>query len=715
VTGAARDPGVSVSGIPIRRSLIRNLFLLIVLLTGTILLSTFYTGRRIAESASKELIGGALQSVRSELHRFTDPVQRSLIFGAQLARTGVIDIDDPVGMNAVFMPLVTQIPQISAVNVGDAEGRGYLLIRFPDRWRNRLVWADQWGERIEFSEWSDETDLLREWTVEEPSEDERYDPRTRDWYRMALEEGQDASSPGAVTWTDVYSFFTTGKPGVTAMVRVNDEKGRSYVLAYDLTLSDLTEFTRNLDVSPHGFAFLLAEDGRVLGLPGLPRFESAEIREASILERPSRLGVPVVEDATAAFEALGPDEDQVFSFRSGGETWWADVQPYPLGANRELTIAALVPEDDLVGVIAEQRALLLGVSLLGFGVATAMAFWLARRYARPLAILADNSQRIGVLELRESEPVESSLREIDQLAVEQERMRLALDSFSRYVPTEIIRELLMRGEAARIGGARREITSLFSDIAGFTTISERMSPETLTAHVAEYFEELLGIIQADGFGTVTQLSGDGIIAMWGAPVDVQDHARRAVEAVVCCSERLATLNADWTERGVAPLPTRFGLASGAALIGNVGSASRLVYTAMGDTVNLASRLEGLGRSYAVSVIAAASTREAAGPGFAWRTLDVVRVKGKSHPVEVSELLGRDSQVGAAVRRFAARYEEGLALYRARNFERASEVLGEMLREEGAEPSVERLLTRVREYTAHPPPDDWDGVSNFFEK
>lgn len=715
MTGVPGEAPAPSRGVPIRWSLIRNLCLLIVFLTGTLLVSTVYTGRRIVASTSEALIGGALDSVRSELHRFTGPVQRSLVIAAELARTGVVDLDDTAGLNRVFMPLVANIPQISSVNVGDAEGRGYMLLRFADRWRNRLVWSDRWGHRIEFAEWRDETTLLREWIVEDPVEDERYDPRSRDWYRVAVEQGSEVPPASAVYWTDVYSFFTTGEPGVTAMVNARDARDRRYVLAYDVTLSDLSDFTRNLDVSPNGFAFVFDADGRVLGLPGLARFEGAEARKAATLKRPGELGAPVIEAATQAFSALAPGEREIFSFRSGGETWWADVQPYPLGANRELTIAALVPQDDLIGVIAEQRLLLIGVSILGFGVATLMAFWLARRYGEPLSALAENSERIGSLELGDLVEVDASLREVDQLAVEQERMRVALDSFSRYVPTEIIRELMNRGEAARIGGTRREMTSLFTDIVGFTSISERMSPETLTAHVAEYFEVLLGVIQGDGFGTVTQLNGDGVVAMWGAPVDVPDHARRAVLAVVRCQERLAELNAGWRERDLAPLSTRFGLASGAALIGNVGAASRLVYTAIGDTVNLASRLEGLGRAYGVSVLAAASTREAAGSGLVWRTLDVVRVKGKERAVEVSELLGSETQVGEPARRFAARYEEGLALYRSRSFERAAAILDALLRENPGELSVVRLLALARAHAAEPPPDDWDGVSIFEQK
>jgi adenylate cyclase len=344
-----------------------------------------------------------------------------------------------------------------------------------------------------------------------------------------------------------------------------------------------------------------------------------------------------------------------------------------------------------------------------------MAFWLARRYSRPLARLAENSQRMGSLELHEFEPVKSSLREVDQLATEQERMRVALDSFSRYVPIDVIKELMTRGEAARIGGARREVTGLFTDIQGFTSIAETLSPEALTAHMAVYFEELLEIVQGDGYGTVTQLNGDGLVAFWGAPIQDDEHAAHCAAAVLRCQERLAELNSRWQSEGLPPLPTRFGVATGPVVVGNVGSVSRLVYTALGDTVNLASRLEGLSRFYGTRVLVSASTREATGSAFAWRRVDRVRVKGKSRAVEVYELLGRTGHVSEERLQFARHYEEALDAYRSRLFGEAIFRLEALEAEHADDLSVTRLLELSRGFDAEPPPEDWDGASNFFEK
>ncbi len=693
--------------------------LLIVFLTGSILLTTVYTGQRIAELTSRALIDRALDRTESDLRRFFDPVQRSLLVARRLIRSGVLDLDDPRALNRHFLPVIEGIPQASSANLGDAHGAGYMLLQLSDRWRHRVVRIDEWGDRLEFAEWSDEQTLLREWSVEQPSEEERYDPRKRAWYRVAheaaarLEPG--VALPQEVYWTDAYPFFTTGEPGITAMVHVEDAAGRRSVLAFDVLLRDLSGFTRKLEVSANGFGIVLADDGRLLGLPGLPSFDDPDARARAYLKRPRELEVPALADGARAAAALGPDRPATFFFESDGETYWADSRPLRLGANRSVEIVVAVPERDLLGVITQQRLLLLGVSLLGFGIAVGMAIFLARRYSRPLAALAGNSERIGALDLQAIEPIHSSIREVEQLASEQERMRVALDSFSRYVPVDVIRELMVRGEAARIGGARRTITALFTDIAGFTSVAESMAPEALTAHMAEYFEEMMGIVQDDGFGTVTQITGDGLVAFWGAPIPDADHAAHAAAAVLSCRERLVELNDQWSQRGMPPLPTRFGLASGPVVVGNVGALSRLVYTAMGDTINLASRLEGLNRFYGTAVLASGALREAAADGFAWRLVDVVRVKGKAKAVEIHELLGAAGRVSAHAIAFATRYEEALAAYRERRFAEAVASLETLAAERAGDLSVERLLGLAWRFTQQPPDEGWDGVTNYFEK
>ena len=252
--------------VTIRRSLIRNLLLLIVFLTGSILLTTVYTGRRISDGMSRALIERALERTEADLKGFFSPVQQNILLARQLFGDGLLDLDDPHALNRYFIPLLERLPQVSGVSIGDAEGRGYTLLRFPDRWRLRLTWTDRWGERLEHSEWSDSETRIREWTVAEPAEDERYDPRTRDWYRTAVEDAERAEAgsalPRKLYWTEAYRFFTSGEPGVAVMVHVDDAAGRRFVLAFDVLLQDVSDFTRHLEVSPRGFGFLAGQMGR---------------------------------------------------------------------------------------------------------------------------------------------------------------------------------------------------------------------------------------------------------------------------------------------------------------------------------------------------------------------------------------------------------------------------------------------------------------------
>ncbi len=697
-------------------SLSGNLLALIVLLSSAILLSTIYTANSIRRNASRNLIERAMSRTETDLTNLFGPVQRILGLSRRWAESGLIDPTDNARLNALFMPVLDQAHQISAVNLGDDRGRGFLLLRLDDRWRNRRVDADAWGDRIEFQEWSDEDTLIREWSIDQPSDEERYDPRVRAWYQVAADDAQ-PSEPGGglpegVYWTEPYTFFSTSEPGISASVRARGPDGRPFVVALDVSLANLSNFTRQLKITPHGSAVIIDDQGRVIGLPNDPMFDDPDNRSRALLKRARDLGVPVIVDGALAYQSLAGTRPDIFSFESRGETYWAQFRPFQLGANRVIQIAIAIPEDDLLGVVRQQRLLFGAIAMLAMFGASLMAIALSRRFSSPLRELARKSQRMGQLDLAPAPAIESSLTEVDQLAEEQERMRIALDAFSKYVPVELVRELLRRGEAAKIGGSEREITILFSDIIGFTTIAESMSPAALTAHLGEYFAALLELIQEDGYGDINEIAGDGVVAFWGAPADDADHARHAVDAVLRCRERLAELDLDWRGRGLPPMPTRFGLATGPVVVGNVGAPSRLSYAAVGDSVNVGSRVEGLNRIYGTELLATAAVRERAGSRYLWRLLDVVRVKGKKEAIDVYELLGRSGEVSAAVEQFARRYEAAFALFRERHFEESLGLLEDLAREHGDDLSVARLAQRARALREDPPGADWDAVSRF---
>ena len=285
----------------------------------------------------------------------------------------------------------------------------------------------------------------------------------------------------------------------------------------------------------------------------------------------------------------------------------------------------------------------------------------------------------------------------------------ALQSFSRYVPIEIVKELMAKGEVARIGGHTETLTILFTDIAGFTNISETMSPEALTNHLAGYFQAMIDALHHHG-ATVDKIVGDAIIAFWGAPTTMPDQAGQALKAVIECRDTLEVLNQTWRSRGLPELPTRFGLATGSVVVGNMGAPTRLAYTVLGDTVNLASRLEGLNKVYGTSILANIGTRQAGGDGFAMHRLDRIIVVGKTQATDIFEVLGETGKVPEIKLAAARRYEAAWDKYQAGDFRQAGENLAGLEAEFGPDPAVARLRQICENYCQHPPEPGWDGIS-----
>jgi adenylate cyclase len=711
--------------ISIRYSLARNLMLMILLTSGAILAVSQVWSSRVVTELSEELISERIDRTEQELQKFFLPVESGLLLFREWGEAGILEKVDArqiarsldrsqtadtasvERLNERFVPLLEQFRQVSSVLLADTGGGEYLLLRLQDHWRSRITQAELWGRKTFWMRW-EEDGTRAEATWEEVD----YDPRQRPWFRGGLETPRDAG----VYWTEPYKFFTTKNPGITASLhwREPGEPTASRVMAFDVMLIAISQFTTRLKVSEHGKALVLTEDGAVVGLPRDGRFSSLEDLRAHVLTPVDALGTPELDAAVRAWNERKIEPGTVFAFESGEDTWWAGVRPFPLG-NRMFWIAVVVPERDFLAEIIHQRNVVAIIMAAALVVAFFVALGLARRYSRPLAALAAQAERIQQLDIARSESIVSGLREVNQLADTQERMRTALDSFSRYVPVDVVRELMKRDEAAQIGGTRRTITVLFTDIQGFTTIAESLTPEALTSHMSEYFEAMLGIVQSDGFGEVTQLAGDGFVAFWGAPIPSDDHAAHAAESVLRCRERLAVLDAQWSARGSPALPTRFGLATGPVVVGNVGSPARLVYTAVGDTINLASRLEGLNRFYGTWVLVCEDVRRAAGETFAWRRVDRVRAKGKQKPIDLYQLLGRAGEVGRPVLEFSARYEEALRLYQQRRFRDATLGLERLAADFPDDLSVARLLELTRDFQTRPPEEGWDGTTVFQEK
>ena len=289
-----------------------------------------------------------------------------------------------------------------------------------------------------------------------------------------------------------------------------------------------------------------------------------------------------------------------------------------------------------------------------------------------------------------------------RFAVSDKDKRFLRQSFALYLAPAVVDKLVESDKPPQLGGEEREISVLFSDVAGFTGLSEGLTPAELVATMNVYLSAMTEIVEAHG-GFVDKYIGDAIVAVFGAPLDDPVHASNAVAAALECQAKLAALNADPARpfRGKT-LGARIGVNTGRALVGNIGSARRFNYTVMGDTVNLASRLEGANKYFGSAIMVADATRAAAGEsGFVWRELDRTKVKGRAAPVGIHEPL-------PATRADAAGpYAEALAKYRARDFDGAAAIL----RANAArDPAAASLLARVEDLRAAPPGPDWAAIT-----
>lgn len=290
----------------------------------------------------------------------------------------------------------------------------------------------------------------------------------------------------------------------------------------------------------------------------------------------------------------------------------------------------------------------------------------------------------------------------------EERTRKWITSvFGKYVSPVVIDNLIKNPDKINLGGEKRNITIFFSDIRGFTSISERLVPEKLVHLLNEYLTEMTSIIIKDQ-GLVDKYMGDAIMAFWGAPLDQPYHAEMACSSSLEMMDKLRKLQRKWKNEGLPSFDIGIGLNSGDAIVGNMGSSTRFDYTAMGDNVNLASRMEGLNKLYRTNIIITENTHKIIKDKFEVRKLDAVKVKGKKKPILIYELLSRKDKLSEKQHEFVRLYEDGLELYFKKKWKPAIKSFQGALKLIDDNAS-QVFIKRCQEFLKNLPPNHWDGV------
>ncbi len=377
------------------------------------------------------------------------------------------------------------------------------------------------------------------------------------------------------------------------------------------------------------------------------------------------------------------------------QTAWTSFVDFLTIIGLGFLIGLVLPRFDAVRGILFSGAVLAGFVVVNTILFTRLNLWFNLIYPA-LAVLAVYS---GVTVYR-------------YITEEREKQKIR-GAFQYYLTGSVINEMLKDPTKLKLGGDKKNLTVLFSDIRGFTTISEKLSPEELVHLLNEYLTSMTDLVfKYDGL--LDKYMGDAIMAVWGAPLDQPDHARRACRTALEMLTELRKLQKKWEAEGRPPMDIGVGINTGDMVVGNMGSQMRFDYTVMGDSVNLGSRLEGINKEYGTNIVVSEFTYTAVQDDFFCRELDSVRVKGKHLPVKIYELLG-ERREAARFEPWLKVFEEGLARYKEGRWDEAIASFEKVLEVKPGDPPAVLYISRCRALKENPPEGEWDGVFTMTRK
>jgi adenylate cyclase len=492
-----------------------------------------------------------------------------------------------------------------------------------------------------------------------PEREVDFDPRRRPWYRAAVR------TSGTVS-TGPYVSASTEALTLTLATTMAREPGA--VIGADVMLETISHMLVEQAVSEHSVGYVFDGEGKLIvhSDPAMMAelvdwFSTRSVRNSAFAANDPAVVAEIV-DGLAARSGLGASptpadpvlaavqallakavdisDGRPVEFRVGTEPWLArsaSVGSSNLLDGNRIVIAAPVADFTAASAALLRKTLSIAGALVLAGIVTALL--ISRRISRALVALTADATRIGDLDFKSRPLTHSLISEINMLARALSSARDAIRTFAVYVPRELVRKIVASGQDEAAAAVRREVTVLFTDIRDFTSISERHSPEEVVDMLSAYFQAMNVVVQRHN-GVIVQYLGDSIYAMWNAPAENPDHVADGCRCTLALKAAIDRLNQENTEAGRPELVTRFGLHTGIAVVGSVGAAERRQYTAMGDTVNVASRLEGMNKQFGTAILASAAIRDRAEslPGIAFRPLGSASAKGRHEQIQVYELV-----------------------------------------------------------------------------
>lgn len=451
-----------------------------------------------------------------------------------------------------------------------------------------------------------------------------FDPRRRPWYQLAAQNDHPM-------WTDTYLYEVTNNLGITYVIPVFDaNKSLRGVLGLDISLDWLSWYIDRLKVSEHAILFIVSEDGKLIAYPnienGNKRIELSDIHTLNS------------QWVARAYDLHQKNKWNNFQFEYDGSTYLASFRLIPMKKKLGWLIGIVIPQEDFIGPLNSERTTNIFINLVIMLTGILLVSSLVNNIVNPVKRLIVETNKIKNFNFDNVIKVKSRVKEILLLSEAIDSMKNGLKAFRRYIPAELVKQLISSGEDVKIGGSKKNIVAFFTDIKDFTTITHITEPNELVLQLNEYFEALTFIIRNEQ-GTIDKYIGDAIMAFWGAPYEVANPCHHAATAALKFINHLNELNNKWAVEGKPAFNTRIGIHYGDAIVGNIGSTERINYTAIGDSINIASRLEGKNKELNTSILVSDAVYEQIKQDFIFEKVGKVTLKGLDEQICVYALLG----------------------------------------------------------------------------
>ena len=538
----------------------------------------------------------------------------------------------PAGENVertaeLLWTLLQQSPELDSVYVANVEGRMLMALRYPvpairHIARSADFTTETWQYKLPLGSEADVQQRFATQRVE--AYRSNYNPTQRSWFVQARKTQ-------APVWTSPYVFAAAQELGVTYALpsqrRQAEGSPQAMVVAGDVSLGRLSEFVRLFSRNGNGNSALLSADHKVLARSDMPGV-------LHTLEAPT--GALGALDAQMTADGIASSgSDRAFGFSHEGKRYLVQASRIPATGWQ---LVSWVPEDVLLGGLRRAVAWSLLLALVFLGLALYMSLKLSKLVTAPVENLSRIAHRIGRLELDDLPREPSRVLEIQHLDQALDDSARSLKAFSKFVPVDVINQLVAQGHALAPNGSPRQVTVMFTDVEGFTSISESIAADVLVRQLTEYFNLAADVFARHG-GVIDKFIGDGIMVLWGAPADLEDAEYKACCAALELHAEMHALNRQWAEQGLPEFRTHIGIHTGVVVAGVLGSNDRLSYTAFGDVVNVASRIEGANRQLGTRMLISEVTFAALKGRLATRRIEeLVELRGRQTRMVLHELL-----------------------------------------------------------------------------